>query len=202
MNVTLVMVQADGTSREAPLKSLPAVIGRDEGVRVRIPKPNVSRRHCELAVNDDDELVVRDLKSSNGTYVNGERISEERELVPGDLLTVGEVVFVVRIDGHPKDIDAADSYAAGSVMLGGTPIEGTPTGPKTQMISGVPSWGEGQGGGGDGGGKQAAPAGAAPAKPAPAKKPSDDDDDDDFSDLLEGLDLGDDDDDDVPMKKQ
>lgn len=199
MNVTLVMVQADGTSKEAPLKLLPAVIGRDEGVRVRIPKPNVSRRHCELAVNDDDELVVRDLKSSNGTYVNGERIGGERELVPGDLLTVGEVVFVVRIDGHPKDIDAADSYAAGSVMLGGTPVEGTPTGPKTQMISGVPTWGEGKGGGGNGGGGSAEK--PVPAKPAAAKK-ADDDDDDDFSDLLEGLDLGDDDDDDVPMKKK
>lgn len=191
MNVTLVMVQADGSSKEAPVKSLPAVIGRDESARIRIPRPNVSRRHCELAVSEDDELVVRDLNSSNGTYVNGERISGERELVPGDLLTVGDVVFVVRIDGHPKDIDAADSYAAGSVMLGGTPIEGTSTGPKTQMISGVPSWGEGQGGGGE---KQAAPA----PKPAAAKKS--DDDDDDFSDLLEGLDL-DDDDDDVPMKK-
>lgn len=81
-------------------------------------------------MSEDDELVVRDLNSSNGTYVNGERISGERELVPGDLLTVGDVVFVVRIDGHPKDIDAADSYAAGSVMLGGTPIEGPRRAPR------------------------------------------------------------------------
>lgn len=196
MNVSLVMVQADGSSREAPVKALPAVIGRDEGARIRIPKPNVSRRHCELAINEEDELVVRDLKSSNGTYVNGERITE-RELVPGDLLTVGECVFVVRIDGHPKEIDAADSYAAGSVMLGGTPVAGSAppvAGPKTQMISGVPTWGEGKPAA-----KSEAPASS--PKPAAAKKSSDDDDDDDFSDLLEGLDFGDDDDDDLSPKK-
>lgn len=199
MNVSLVMVQADGTSKELPLKQLPTTIGRDEGVKFRIPRANVSRRHCELAINDEDELVVRDLKSSNGTYVNGERV-RERELVPGDLLTVGDVVFVVRIDGHPKEIDAADSYAAGSVMLGSTPIAGvSPSGPKTEAIQGVPTWGsekdEGKGGGGD----RPAPAPAAGASKQ-AGKADDDDDDDDFSDLLDGIDF-DDEDDDSPAKK-
>lgn len=192
MNVTLVLVQADGSSKEMPVKELPVAIGREEGVKLRIPRANVSRKHCELAINDEDELVVRDLKSSNGTYVNGERV-RERELVPGDLLTVGDVVFVVRIDGHPKEIDAADSYAAGSVMLGSTPISGTgPGGPKTQAIEGVPTWG-GDGGGGGGKGGSPAPASKGGASAKKVGK-DDDDDDDDFSDLLEGLDIDDDDD--------
>ena len=197
MNVTLVMVQADGSSKEMPVRELPASIGREEGVKIRIPRPNVSRKHCELAINDDDELVVVDLKSSNGTYVNGERV-RERELVPGDLLTVGDVVFVVRIDGHPKEIDAADSYAAGSVMIGATPVSGTsPGGPKTEAIAGVPTWGSS-----GGGGEAKAEPKPAPAGGGGAKKPkSDDDDDDDFSDLLEGIDLSDLDEDDEPKKK-
>ena len=199
MNISLVMVQADGKQKEFPVSRLPAVIGRDEGARVRIPLAAVSRRHCELS-DSDDELVVRDLKSSNGTYVNGERV-RERELVPGDLLAVGPVVFVVRIDGFPKDIDAADSYAAGAVAIGGPGEGGGP-----EAIAGVPTWGSSSGGGGGGGGGGGAAAskhvnGGKSAPPMPpaagaaAKRPAGDEDDEkiDFSDLLEGLDIDDDD---------
>ena len=89
--------------------------------------------------------------------MNKERVAR-RELVPGDLLAVGPVVFVVRIDGHPKDVDPAAAYAAGSVA----PPGGGPAG----AIDGVPTWsgqqaGGGVGGGGGGGGS-AQPASAAP----------------------------------------
>lgn len=115
MKISLVMVKADGTSREFPFDKSQIVIGRDEGARLRIPLPSVSRKHCELSI-DDDELVVKDLGSANGTYVNGARV-KDRELSPGDLLTVGGVVFVIRIDGYPAQIDAKDCYAAGMVSM-------------------------------------------------------------------------------------
>src|SRR5262249_54904866 len=118
VNVSLVMVTSDGKSREIPLGKLPVHIGRGDDCKVRIPLPSVSRRHCELSI-DDDEFTVKDLNSSNGTYVNGERI-RSRELVPGDLLALGPCVFVVRIDGHPKDINALESFAAGAVAVGGS----------------------------------------------------------------------------------
>ncbi len=47
-----------------------------------------SRRHARF-VAQDDRLVVEDLGSSNGTWVNGQRIGEARELAPGDLVTIG-----------------------------------------------------------------------------------------------------------------
>jgi hypothetical protein len=148
VNISLMMVQQDGTAKELPLRSLPATIGRGQECKLRIPLASVSRHHCEL-LEDDDELVVRDLKSSNGTYVNKERVAR-RELVPGDLLAVGPVVFVVRIDGHPKDIDAAAAYAAGSVA--------PPPGGPPSAIDGVPTWSGQQAGGGGGGGGGAQPA--------------------------------------------
>lgn len=181
MNISLVMVQPDGSMKEFPVPRLPAVIGRDESCRIRVPLASVSRRHCEL-IESDDELIVRDLKSSNGTYINGERV-RQREVVPGDLLALGPVVFVVRIDGFPKDIDAADSYAAGAVPVGG----GAPgAGGAPTAIAGVPTWG-GSGGGGGGGG-------AAPADAPTAGSKSENKDDDDLGDLLEGLDLDEDED--------
>jgi predicted component of type VI protein secretion system len=144
---------------------------------------SVSRRHCEVAIDSDDELVVKDLKSSNGTFVNGERVAR-RELVPGDLLAIGPVVFVVRIDGHPKEIDPLESYVAGSVDLG----EAAGAGGAGEAISGVPTW-----------------AGMSP-KPRQAgngagDKPGKDDLDDGLSDLLADLDLGDDEDEEPPKKK-
>jgi len=177
LELALVMVKADGTSKEVKLEKGHAIIGRDEAARIRIPLGAVSRRHCEVKI-EDDEVIVQDLGSSNGTYVNGKRV-KQAELAPGDLLGVGPVVFVVRIDGHPRQIDAKDSFAAGSVNdtdddSGEFPAQKPTARPATSAPSSGP---------------------AAPKKPIPA---GDDDDDDDFSDLLKGLDLGDDDDDAPP----
>lgn len=113
MKVSLVMVKADGSAREFPVERLPLVIGRDPSVKFRIPISAVSRRHCELFI-DDNELMVRDMGSSNGTYVNGAK-KREMELAPGDLLTVGGIVFVVKVNGLPAKIDAKDCYMAGLV---------------------------------------------------------------------------------------
>ena len=116
MKFALVMVKPDGSMREFPFERDQVLIGRDAEAKLQIPLAAVSRRHCIIEV-EDDELVAKDLGSSNGTYINGERLrsKETRELSPGDLLTVGGVVFVIKIDGYPARIDAKDCYAAGMV---------------------------------------------------------------------------------------
>lgn len=79
---------------------------------MRIPDAGVSREHCELVI-DEDSVTVRDLDSSNGTFVNATRV-KEAELAPGDLLAIGSIVFAVRIDGFPKLIDPASAYLEGT----------------------------------------------------------------------------------------
>ncbi len=118
MKVSLVRVKSDGSAKEFPVDRLPAIIGRDEGVRLRIPLPAISRKHCEL-YDDDGELMVKDLGSANGTYVNGTR-SRSSEITPGDVLSVGPIVFVVKIDGRPERIDAKDAYMMG-IMTSANP---------------------------------------------------------------------------------
>ena len=54
----------------------------------------VSRLHCRLTADKSDQLVVEDLRSTNGTMVNGERV-ERQLLKPGDRVTVGRVDFDV-----------------------------------------------------------------------------------------------------------
>ena len=69
----------------------------------------MSRRHCEIGPGEKrSELVVRDLGSSNGTYVNGKRVAETK-LEPGDRLSIGPVTFIVRIDGQPAEIVPQDT---------------------------------------------------------------------------------------------
>ena len=62
------------------------VVGRHRWCDVRIASPRVSRRHCCLAL-DRGGVLVRDLGSTNGTWINGLRI-EEGVLRPGDELEI------------------------------------------------------------------------------------------------------------------
>ncbi|MEI2825112.1 MAG: DUF3662 and FHA domain-containing protein [Dermatophilaceae bacterium] len=78
-----------------PLIGSLTVIGRDALADVILDDPGISRRHSEIRVtNDGPHLVssVRDLGSTNGTFVNGERITSTR-LKDGDRLTVGRTTI-------------------------------------------------------------------------------------------------------------
>lgn len=105
MQVVLVMFK-DGKRRDFPMKKSTLSIGRQPESDLRIPTPDVSRRHCELVI-EDDTLIIHDVGSSNGTYVNGRSI-EEVELKAGDQIKVGPITFVVQIDGKPSDLKGPD----------------------------------------------------------------------------------------------
>jgi len=98
LNVKLVVVGGDVKTTELTLR-LPSTIGRGRGTSVILPHPLVSRQHCEL-YEADGQLMVRDLGSLNGTFVNNQRITDAL-LAPGELLTVGTVTFraVYEIEG-------------------------------------------------------------------------------------------------------
>src|SRR6185295_19360710 len=70
---------------------LPFTLGRNESCDYQILSSRVSREHAEIA-RDGSAFVVRDLKSTNGTFVNGERIAEHR-LVSGDLMVIADIHF-------------------------------------------------------------------------------------------------------------
>ncbi|MGF1467656.1 MAG: EAL domain-containing protein [Sandaracinaceae bacterium] len=70
-----------------PIHALPFRIGRAAGMDLVLSSPRVSKLHCEIAVGDD-QLVLRDLASRNGTFVNGERVDGEQVLQDGDLIVV------------------------------------------------------------------------------------------------------------------
>lgn len=74
------------------------VLGRDTGANIVLDDANVSRRHSEILVTHDGPHLVariRDLSSTNGTWVNGERVSSVR-LQAGDRITIGQTSMIYR----------------------------------------------------------------------------------------------------------
>ncbi len=104
MNVNLVLLKKDGTTKHFPLPSSVTVVGRREDCDLCIPLMVVSRRHCELNL-DQGNLKIRDLGSRNGTFLNGRQI-EEAPINPGDRIQVGPVSFAVQLDGQPPNDSA------------------------------------------------------------------------------------------------
>ena len=72
-------------------------IGRATGADFIVDAPLVSRVHCRLTALPDGELEVRDLASTNGTFINGKRVEAGR-LVSGDRIGVGRVQLVALRD--------------------------------------------------------------------------------------------------------
>jgi pSer/pThr/pTyr-binding forkhead associated (FHA) protein len=90
LNAKLVVVGGDVKTAEIKLR-LPSTIGRGKGTTIILQHPLVSRQHCEL-YESAGQLMVRDLGSLNGTFVNNQRVTES-PLPAGELLTVGTVTF-------------------------------------------------------------------------------------------------------------
>jgi len=71
-----------------PLTSARLIIGRDSSSDIQLSDSNISRSHAELFFNSDGRWFIRDLGSTNGTKINGRRITES-PLSHGDIITVG-----------------------------------------------------------------------------------------------------------------
>jgi hypothetical protein len=81
-----------------PLMGAMTILGRDDSADIILDDPGISRRHSELRVTTDGPhfvSTIRDLGSTNGTYVNGERITTTH-LEDGDRVTVGRTSITFR----------------------------------------------------------------------------------------------------------
>jgi hypothetical protein len=83
-----------------PLLGAITVLGRDNTADVILDDPGISRQHTEIRVTSDGPRLVaniRDLGSTNGTFVNGERINSQR-LADGDRINVGRTALIFRAE--------------------------------------------------------------------------------------------------------
>ena len=85
----LVALSEGYTGRSHELTVDRTTVGRVDGNSFTIPEPSVSSHHCEILLKGN-EVVVRDLDSTNGTFINDERITEG-VLKPGQVLRLGQM---------------------------------------------------------------------------------------------------------------
>ncbi|MGD0786119.1 MAG: FHA domain-containing protein [Sedimentisphaerales bacterium] len=107
MDISLILFKKDGTKRNFPIRNKATTLGRGVECDLCIPLQVVSRKHCQLSL-EPNALKIRDLKSSNGTYVNGTKIDGEATAMPGDRIQIGPLIFTLQVDGQPADITAPD----------------------------------------------------------------------------------------------
>ena len=92
----LVLLSPGMTGRTHDLKVDKTTIGRVEDNTFPIAEPSVSSHHCEVLLRGND-VVVRDLNSTNGTYINGEKVTES-VIKPGQVLRLGQIEMRLETD--------------------------------------------------------------------------------------------------------
>ena len=105
------------------------VVGRALTSDIPVLDPTISRRHAEV-LWDGTGVHVKDLGSSNGTFLNGVKV-EEAKLSPGDVITFGKVPFRLKeitgdIRPHPTDTPSSfgPAVAAGATIVRALPVRG------------------------------------------------------------------------------
>lgn len=103
------------------------VIGRDAGNNLALDHPAISRQHAEIIRQPDGSFVIRDLRSTNGTFVDGQRVVGSRPLARGSIIQVGpyRLIYDEQLQGLTTSITRGhrlDAIALGKKVGGGKKI--------------------------------------------------------------------------------
>src|ERR1035437_10162239 len=92
---TIIISEKGGAERRETFDKNEINVGRVQGNDLMLPKGNVSKHHARLLFRDG-RFIVTDLKSTNGTYVNGRKIAQATIVREGDKIYIGD--FVIRLE--------------------------------------------------------------------------------------------------------
>ena len=130
MQVKLKVIGGKNDSKEIRIVVPEFIIGRGEEAHLQPASDLISRRHCSIKL-DGNQVVITDLGSRNGTFVNGEQITLPHVAKAGEVLRVGRLQFEILIDvsqpaaKRPKveGVAEAASRTAGTAKRGGDNLE-------------------------------------------------------------------------------
>jgi hypothetical protein len=120
--------------------SVPVTIGREEGNAIQLNDERISRFHVKIQ-QEDDQLIITDLESTNGTRVNGQDI-RLRILRHGDMIGIGRSLLLYgsrdEIDFQLRELDVDGTLMADSENLLGIEFDWDNTSPDAPIHSSIP----------------------------------------------------------------
>jgi pilus assembly protein CpaF len=113
MSFSVILTEKGGSTQRLDFDSEEITIGRVDENDICLPKGNISKKHTRIVVKDG-KIIVLDLKSTNGTYVNGKKLGGPLVISPNDRVYIGDFILNVeppdlepaRTNGGPQDGDA------------------------------------------------------------------------------------------------
>jgi len=148
MRLTVYFPEDSPTTHEIVGEKL--TVGRLVGNDVALDEASVSSRHAEIVLRDTDTAILRDLDSTNGTFLNGEQVTGEHSLAEGDEIYFGSVrsVFMAPSGAAPTGQPAIEeSVPQPSVEASGSgrpdnfrPLSPFPPAPRKRDILALAAW--------------------------------------------------------------
>jgi predicted component of type VI protein secretion system len=131
----LVVLTEGFTGRTYELKVDRTTVGRVEDNAFQIAEPSVSSHHCEILLRGD-QVIVKDLDSTNGTYINGQKVSES-PIKSGQILRLGQLEMRLET-GETKEASKRQDRTL--VVPAGVKLNDLESGNKTDTIATNPSF--------------------------------------------------------------
>src|SRR5437016_2309339 len=101
MSFSIILTEKGGATQRLDFECEEITIGRVDENDICLPKGNISKKHTKIVVKDG-KIIVLDLKSTNGTYVNGKKLAGPQVISPDDKVYIGD--FILNVE--PPDLGA------------------------------------------------------------------------------------------------
>ncbi|TMB06787.1 MAG: FHA domain-containing protein [Deltaproteobacteria bacterium] len=119
MAFSIILTEKGGPTQRLDFDAEEITVGRVDENDICLPKGNISKKHTRIVVKDG-KIIVLDLKSTNGTYVNGKKLAGPQLIQPSDNVYIGD--FILNVEppdlGAAAHVDAGEDRAAGRAATG------------------------------------------------------------------------------------
>src|SRR5205823_14091228 len=122
MGFSVILTEKGGPTQRLDFEAEEITVGRVDENDICLPKGNISKKHTKIVVKDG-KIIILDLKSTNGTFVNGKKLAGPQVIQPSDSVYIGD--FILNVESPEAGTDA--EFDGGSEQSdGGAPAEEGP----------------------------------------------------------------------------
>ena len=108
MGFSVILTEKGGPTQRLDFDAEEITVGRVDENDICLPKGNISKKHTKIVVKDG-KIIVLDLKSTNGTFVNGKKLAGPQVIQPSDTVYIGD--FILNVE--PPDLGEPADFAGG-----------------------------------------------------------------------------------------